>query len=89
MTGKKQGFSWLCFVTLILAVLASALPAQSAEVRKTVLPKGLTVLVLENHSTPTVSISGYVRAGSVFDPPGKMEPLNSPAFTGQSPGTIS
>lgn len=35
------------------------------------LPNGLTVIVKENHSNPTVTVSGYVKAGSVFDPPGK------------------
>ncbi len=29
---------------------------------------GLTLLVLENHSNPTVSLSGYVRAGEFFSP---------------------
>ncbi len=36
-----------------------------------VLPNGLVVLVQENHANKTVSIAGIVRAGSVFDPPGK------------------
>jgi len=36
-----------------------------------VLPNGITVIVQENHSNPTVAISGNIKAGSCFDPPGK------------------
>ena len=32
------------------------------------LANGLTLLVLENHANPTVSLSGYVRAGEFFSP---------------------
>jgi zinc protease len=32
------------------------------------LPNGLTVLVRENHSNPSVSLSGLVRAGAIDDP---------------------
>lgn len=35
------------------------------------LANGLTLLVLENHANPTVSLSGYVRAGEYFNPPNK------------------
>ncbi len=35
------------------------------------LSNGLTVIVRENHANPTVAIQGFVRAGSVDDPPGK------------------
>ncbi|MEN6356922.1 MAG: pitrilysin family protein [Armatimonadota bacterium] len=35
---------------------------------RTVLPNGLVVIVQENHSNPTVAISGYIKAGSYFDP---------------------
>ncbi|MDQ3023070.1 MAG: insulinase family protein [bacterium] len=35
------------------------------------LPNGLTVVVRENHSNPSVSISGLVRAGSIDDPADK------------------
>lgn len=36
-----------------------------------VLPNGITVIVHENHSNPTVAIAGNLKAGSYFDPPGK------------------
>lgn len=34
-------------------------------------PNGMTLLVLENHSNPTVSIHGYLSAGAYFNPPGR------------------
>jgi zinc protease len=38
---------------------------------KVVLPNGLTVIVEENHANPTVSITGRIIAGSMFDQSGK------------------
>ena len=35
------------------------------------LANGITLMVLENHANPTVSLSGYVRAGEYFNPPDK------------------
>jgi zinc protease len=35
------------------------------------LSNGLTLLVLENHANPTVSLSGFLKAGEYFNPPGK------------------
>ena len=35
------------------------------------LTNGLTLMVLENRANPTVSLSGYVRAGDFFNPPDK------------------
>lgn len=35
------------------------------------LANGLTLLVLENHANPTVSLSGFIRAGEYFNPPDK------------------
>lgn len=40
----------------------------AARVNRTQLPTGATLLVLENHATPTVSIRGSLRAGSYFEP---------------------
>jgi zinc protease len=34
-------------------------------------PNGLTLLVLENHASPQVSLAGYFRAGELFNPVGK------------------
>jgi len=51
------------------AAVASTAPA--AKSHRTVLPNGLALIVRENHSNPTVAIQGLVRAGAVFDPPGK------------------
>ena len=44
--------------------------ALTAPVRK-VLSNGMTVLVLPNDAAPTVSIDGFVRAGSLHEPKGK------------------
>ncbi|MHB9036458.1 MAG: M16 family metallopeptidase [Armatimonadota bacterium] len=38
---------------------------------RTVLPNGMVVIVQENHSNPTLAISGYIKAGSCFDPADK------------------
>jgi len=35
------------------------------------LDNGLTVAIRENHNNATVNVSGIVRAGSIYDPPGK------------------
>lgn len=42
-----------------------------ARVKRYQLSNGITLLVLENHANPTVSISGSARAGEYFNPPGK------------------
>jgi zinc protease len=43
----------------------------AARTRRFQLSNGITLLVLENHANPTVSISGYLKAGAYFNPPGK------------------
>ncbi len=40
----------------------------AARVNRTELPNGATILVLENHATPTFSLRGSFRAGSYFEP---------------------
>lgn len=40
-------------------------------VKKEILPSGISLFFLENHELPLVHISVYVRAGSVYEPPGK------------------
>ncbi|MGE5179233.1 MAG: M16 family metallopeptidase [Bacteroidota bacterium] len=47
------------------ATHAAALPY------RTVLPNGLTLIVRRNSANPTVSLQGLVRAGGIYDPPGK------------------
>ena len=52
----------------------SATPSARATTPKPhreVLPNGLTLVVSENHANPTVAIQGVMRAGAIFDPPGK------------------
>lgn len=43
----------------------------AARTRRYELANGITLLVLENHANPTVSMSGYLRAGAYFNPPQK------------------
>jgi zinc protease len=43
----------------------------AARVRRTQIETGATLLVLENHATPTVSLRGSFRAGSYFEPQDK------------------
>lgn len=38
---------------------------------RTVLPNGLALIVRRNPANPTISLQGLVRAGGIFDPPGK------------------
>jgi zinc protease len=42
-----------------------------ARTKRYELSNGIILLVLENHANPTVSISGNMRAGEYFSPPGK------------------
>jgi zinc protease len=42
--------------------------AKSAACQRLVLPNGLVILIQPNHSNPTVSLSGLVRAGIVSEP---------------------
>jgi zinc protease len=48
----------------------SAARATSAPYR-TVLPNGLTLIVRRNAANPTISLQGLVRAGGIYDPPGR------------------
>jgi zinc protease len=45
--------------------------ATPTRVVERVLKNGLTVMVLENHLSPIVQITGLVRAGTAFEPPNK------------------
>jgi zinc protease len=40
----------------------------AARIKRTQFPNGATLLVLENHATPTVALRGSLRAGSYFEP---------------------
>ena len=42
------------------------------DIYREVLPNGITVLARSNFNSPSVSISGYVQAGSLFDPDEKL-----------------
>lgn len=45
-------------------------PSRAKPVR-TVLPNGLTLVVERNAANPTIALQGLVKAGGIFDPPGK------------------
>jgi zinc protease len=51
-------------------VIASPHAEGRSPVRR-VLPNGLTLIVRENHANPTIALQGIVKAGGIFDPPGK------------------
>jgi zinc protease len=44
-------------------------PSFAARTTRHVFPNGVTLLVLENPANPTVSLAGYLKAGSYFQPP--------------------
>lgn len=47
---------------------AAAVAVQTSRV---VLPNGLVLIVRENRANPTIALQGLVKAGAIFDPPGK------------------
>ena len=49
----------------------TAKPASAPKPTRVLLPNGMTLIVQENHANKTVALSGFVRAGSAFDPDGK------------------
>ena len=59
------------------SVSQHALPGPEDIVR-TVLPNGITILTRTNQTSPSVAFSGFLPAGSVFDP---CEKLGLAAFT--------
>ena len=50
---------------------SAAKPASVPKPTRVVLPNGMVLIVQENHANKTVALSGYVRAGSMYDPDGK------------------
>src|SRR5207245_2658034 len=46
-------------------------PVQFPPFREVALPNGMTLLLVENHEQPTLSVSLSFRAGSAYDPAGK------------------
>ncbi|HKW50881.1 MAG TPA: pitrilysin family protein, partial [Candidatus Eisenbacteria bacterium] len=45
--------------------------AQGGAPARRVFANGLTLLVRENHANPTIALQGVVKAGGIYDPPGK------------------
>jgi len=50
---------------------AAGVTAPPAITTREVLPNGLVLIVRENHANPTVALQGLVKAGAIFDPPGR------------------
>ncbi len=51
--------------------ITSSLPGPE-DIHRKVLSNGITVLCRANFNSPSVSINGYVNAGSLFDPDEKL-----------------
>ena len=45
--------------------------AIAVETSRSVLPNGLVLIVRENHANPSIALQGLVKAGAIFDPPGR------------------
>lgn len=52
----------------------------SRDIRRVTLDNGLTVLVVERHSHPTVNVQCYLRSGAAGDPPGRSGVANFTAM---------
>lgn len=66
--------STLLLIASIPSIAQSPAPAQvfqMPEYKRVQLPNGLTLLLLEKHELPLISLEVGLRAGSVADPPGK------------------
>lgn len=58
-------------MTLKLTDPGRSLPGPE-DIYRTVLPNGITVLARSNPVSPSVAVSGYLTAGSLYDPPDKL-----------------
>ncbi|HWY08575.1 MAG TPA: pitrilysin family protein [Candidatus Acidoferrales bacterium] len=73
---RVSGFALVVKFALAVALLGSASAARAQKLQmppheKVVLKNGLTVLLLEKHSVPMVSVAGIVKAGGLADPAGQ------------------
>jgi predicted Zn-dependent peptidase len=71
MLTKKMGALALTFAWLAGGAVTRAQKLQIPAHEKVVLKNGLTVLLLEKHSVPIVSVAGIVKAGALADPVGQ------------------
>ena len=46
-------------------------PVTAPPTSRVVLPNGMVLVVQENHAVPAVALAGMIRAGAIYDPPGK------------------
>ena len=68
---KRSFIALLIAVFLAVPALAQQSTLKLPPYKKTKLPNGLTLLLMEHHEVPIVSFEFAVRAGSVADPAGK------------------
>ncbi|MFQ5579118.1 MAG: M16 family metallopeptidase [Nitrospiria bacterium] len=74
-TLKKHLYSGVFFILILQSFLffsfrQEAIGAEMKPIR-VVMPNGLTLLIVEQHSLPIVSVEVLVRSGSIYDPTGK------------------
>ena len=53
------------------AQAAATAPPKASDARRFALANGLTLIVRRNAANPTIALQGLVKAGGIFDPPGK------------------
>lgn len=63
--------SMIAAAVALVSVLASTALAQDVKVEKYTLPNGMTVILHEDHSLPTVVINTWFRVGAQDEPPGR------------------
>lgn len=71
---NRKSFLVRIAVMLLLCGIAVMAPAQTVKLpphEKVVLKNGITLLLMEKHGVPMVSIAGIIKAGSVADPSGQ------------------
>ncbi len=70
---KNRAASLLTFGAVILSCLSWAVPANANHIpiKRWTTKNGMTLLLLERHSLPTVNVEVLVKAGSVYDPEDK------------------
>jgi zinc protease len=75
-----------------IAKPAPAMPAGGAiadKVKKTILPNGLTLIVLENHAFPTVYVHGIIRGGGAASDPKNKEGIGALTAASMRRGTAT
>jgi len=69
------------------AISSEPLDFALPQVEKFTTDNGITLYILENHDLPVVHLSGLIKTGSVYDPPGKEGTAELTAYTMRTGGT--